>query len=255
MKGIEVRDLTVRFSDRVALDSLSFKLESSFFALLMGPNGAGKSTLLKTLVGILKPSEGSVRVYGLDPSVSKGRVSQLVGYVPQVTNVRYDVPVTVEEVVAMGLLAKTPPPRILSRRVREAVLEALKAVAMESKATEYFSDLSGGEQQRVLIARAIVRKPKILILDEPYSMLDFKVKCEIVDTIYKFHVGLGVDVFMAAHEPSACLRYEPTILLLNRKLYGVGPAREVLRIENLRKAYPGLTHLRGIVILGEDHGH
>jgi ABC-type Mn2+/Zn2+ transport system ATPase subunit len=250
---VVLNNVTIAYDSSIAIEDVSFTLRSPFFAALMGPNGAGKTTLIKAIIGLLKPVRGVIRLYGLDPFTDASKVRSLIGYVPQIANIDPKIPMTVEEVVAMGLLSMAPPPRIITRGVRRKVLRFLSLVDMQNSVKRYFNELSGGQKQRVLIARALVREPKILILDEPYSMLDFKVKCELTELLAKINRDLGVDVLLAAHEISPCMPYEPEIILINRRVYAVGKAHEVLKPEILSKVYPGLTEIRGLVILGEDH--
>jgi len=250
---VEVEDLSFSFGERIALEDVSFRLESPFFCVVMGPNGAGKTTLLKLMLGLLKPMKGYIKIYGHDPIKEPRAVKEMLGYVPQIINVDFHVPVTVEEVVAMGALSKLPPPRIMSVNLRARVDRALRLVGIEDPTT-LFMELSGGQRQRALIARALVRDSKLLLLDEPFSMLDFDMRCEIAKLLHDLHKNLGIDVFLVAHELSPCIEFEPTVILLNKRIYAIGRAEEVLRIENLRRAYPGLTEVPAGFILGEDHG-
>lgn len=241
------------YDGKSVLTDVTFRLKSPFFAVLMGPNGAGKTTLLRVIIGLLKPIRGDVLVYGVRPWEKPEIVREIIGYVPQLLLVRQDVPVRVEEVVAMGILSRLPPPRRLTDRIREEVSKALNMVGLEGLEGRLFSELSGGQKQRVLIARALVRKPKLLVLDEPCSMLDFKARCEMIKLLQKLHVEGGVDILLTAHDISPCLILEPTVILINRKVYAVGKLRNVLRPETLKLAYPGLTEVEGAIILGEDH--
>jgi len=252
MAEVEVKHVSYRFDKKTALEDVSFELNSPFFCTVMGPNGAGKTTLLKLMLGLLKPESGTIRVFGHDVSEEAHEVRKIVGYVPQLVNIDYHVPVTVEEVVAMGALAKDIPPRILTRKLKKKVSEVLKLVGIEDSAA-LFTELSGGQRQRALIARALISDPKLLLLDEPFSMLDFDMKCEIAELLYQLHKEKGIDIFLVAHELSPCIHLEPTVILLNKRVYAVGRAGEVLRLENLKKAYPGLTEVPAGFILGEDH--
>ena len=251
---MEAEEVSVIFNGQVALDRVSFKLSSPFFTVVMGPNGAGKTTLLRAIMGMVRPNSGRINIYGIDPARSPGKVLQIAGYVPQVINVNLHVPITVEEVVAMGVLAKVGPPRILTPRVRSRVEETLEMVGLRGMGRKPFRELSGGQRQRALIARALIRKPRILLLDEPFSMLDFDIKCEIAELLNRLHREMGVDILMVAHEISPCIAFQPTIILLNKRVYAFGKAEDVLRIDILRKAYPGATELPAGVIIGEDHG-
>ncbi len=256
--GIEERSVSLHnvyagYDGKSVLVDVTFMLESPFFAVLMGPNGAGKTTLLRVIIGLLKPIKGDVIVYGIRPWEEPEVIRETIGYVPQLLLVRQDVPIRVEEVVAMGILSRLPPPRRLTKRIREEVSKALKLVGLEGLEGRLFNELSGGQKQRVLIARALVRKPKLLVLDEPCSMLDFKARCEMIKLLQKLHIEKGVDIFLTAHDISPCLILEPTVILINRRVYAVGKLRDVLRPETLKLAYPGLTEVEGAIILGEDH--
>lgn len=250
---VRAESVTLAYGSRVVLEDVTFELRSPFIALLMGPNGAGKTTLIRAIVGVLRPVKGRLSIYGMDPYKDRTRVRGLVGYVPQILNVSRNVPITVEEVVAMGLLSKLPPPRLIMKEVGEAVRKALSLVGLEGLENRLFSELSGGQQQRVLIARALLRRPKLLVLDEPYSMLDFQSKCDIVNTLKRIHEELGTDIIMSAHDVSPCASIDPIIILINRRVFAIGKIRDVLKPEILRKAYPGVTEVEGMIILGEDH--
>ncbi len=256
--GIEERFVSLHsvyagYNGKLVLVDVTFKLESPFFAVLMGPNGAGKTTLLRVIIGLLKPIKGDVIVYGIRPWGKPEVIRETIGYVPQLLLVRQDVPVRVEEVVAMGILSRLPPPRRLTKRIRDEVSKALSMVGLKGLEGRLFNELSGGQKQRVLIARALVRKPKLLVLDEPCSMLDFKARCEMIKLLQKLHVERGVDILLTAHDISPCLILEPTVILINKRVYAVGKLRDVLRPETLKLAYPSLTEVEGAIILGEDH--
>ncbi len=250
---IEINNIVVQYNSHRVLDNVSFKLSSPFFTVIMGPNGAGKTTLLKTILGLVKPIHGEVRIYGYDVSRDIHEIRRIIGYVPQIVNINTYVPITVEEVVSMGYLSKTKPPRIVSKRVRKRVKEVLEIVNLPGVENMMFTELSGGQRQRVLIARALIRDPKLLLLDEPFSMLDFKIKCEITALLYKLFKEYGIDILMVAHELSPCIPYQPLVIILNKKIYGIGRADDVLKIDVLKQAYPGVTTLPGGVIIGEDH--
>ena len=119
MQGsVESHEVTFRFGEKLALEDVSFKISSPFYCVVMGPNGAGKTTLLKIMLGLLKPQNGWVKIYGYDPVEHAREVRELTGYVPQIVNIDQRVPITVEELVAMGALSKTIPPRMLTRGIK-----------------------------------------------------------------------------------------------------------------------------------------
>ncbi|MCD6564115.1 MAG: metal ABC transporter ATP-binding protein [Thermoproteales archaeon] len=250
---VNIENVTVKYNSFKVLDNISFNLISPFFVVIMGPNGAGKTTLLKTLLGLVKPTQGNINIYGYNPERNISEIRKITGYVPQIVNINTYVPITVEEVVSMGYLSKTKPPRILSKRVKNKVKEVLEIVNLPGVENKMFTELSGGQRQRILIARALIKNPKLLLLDEPFSMLDFKIKCEITALLYKLFRELDIDILMVAHELSPCIPYQPQVIILNKKIYAIGKADEVLKTDILSQAYPGVTSLPGGIIIGEDH--
>jgi len=250
---IELKNVNVVYDSVRVLDNISLKLKSPFFAVIMGPNGAGKTTLLRTILGLVKPVSGEIRVYGYDPAKNSKAIRGMIGYVPQIVNINTYVPITVEEVVSMGYLSKVRPPRLLTKRVKKRVREVLEIIDLPGIENKMFTELSGGQRQRVLIARALIRNPKLLLLDEPFSMLDFNIKCEITELLYRLFKDFKIDILLVAHELSPCIAYQPLVIILNRKIFAIGKANDVLRLEVLKEAYPGVTTLPGGVIIGEDH--
>lgn len=243
----------VYYDSSPALLDISFELTHPFLAMLIGPNGAGKTTLLKVILGLVKPKRGEISVFGLDPSTNSYEIRGIVGYVPQLIHVDENVPLRVKEIVAMGLLSRRRPPRILFKRDEEKINEYLELLEIEDLVDKTFRELSGGEKQKVLIARALVRRPRLLLLDEPFSMLDIESKSEIADTMIKLMKDFKMSIIIASHELSPCMQYDPTVILLNKRIYAIGKAEEVLTEVNLRKTYPGITKLRELVIASEDH--
>lgn len=255
MEGIRVKNLTYYYpGERVpALENVTFELKSPFYVVVMGPNGAGKTTLIKILVGLISGYRGEVSVYGVNPATSRKSLSKIVGYVPQVIDVNDIVPMRVRDIIKMGLLSLQKPPRILTRRENKLMEKTIEMVKLKGYEDKLFSELSGGLKQRVMIARALIKRPKVLLMDEPFSMMDFNVKCEIAALTYDLHRELGIDIFMVAHEISPCIPHKPLVMVLNRRIYGIGKPSEVLVPSILSKAYPGITHIGNFMIIGEDH--
>lgn len=162
---IEIKDISFDYEETKALDNISMKVQKGDFLAILGPNGSGKSTLLKIMLGLIKPTKGSIKLFGVDSKNFKNR--EWIGYVSQKSNsFNSGFPATVEEVVAGGLAKKAGLFRRMPKNKDECVLEALTAVGMENFLKRSISELSGGQQQRVFIARALVSKPKMLILDD-----------------------------------------------------------------------------------------
>ncbi|MCX8184625.1 MAG: metal ABC transporter ATP-binding protein [Sulfolobales archaeon] len=251
--GIEVVDVYASYDNHLALESVSFSLNSPFYSLLLGPNGAGKTTLIKVLVGLLKPLKGRVSVYGFNPLTEKNSLSKLVGYLPQPGTSRPSSFIKIRDLVAMGYLSTKRPPRFVSDEVEKVVSDSLRAVGLEDLADRYLNSLSSGELHRAIIASTIARSPRLLLLDEPLASLDFNSKCELAELLLKLHRDRGVDIIMSTHEITHCAYFNPVVILINRKVLAYGSMREVLTVDNLRKAYPSITEVSGLTILAEDH--
>ena len=161
--AVELRDVGFSFRETPVLEGVSLSVESGDYLAILGPNGSGKTTLLRLILGLLEPDRGSVRVFGETPAKARGRV----GYVPQRAAFDLDFPIGVLDVVLMGRLAARRPLRFFSGDDRAIALGALEKVEMASHADRPVGALSGGQLQRVLIARARAREPHRLLHDEP----------------------------------------------------------------------------------------
>lgn len=252
-EGIELVDVYVSYGSYYVIERVNLELSSPFFTLLLGPNGAGKTTLIKVIAGLLRPSKGYVKVYGIDPMGRRVNLSKLIGYMPQAGTSRPSSFIKVEEFVAMGYLSLRRPPRLLDYGVWEEVLRSLRTMKVEHLIGRRLSELSEGELQRVIIASTIIRKPRLLLLDEPLASLDFNAKCDLIELLYKLHRNAGIDIVMSTHELTSCLYFEPMVVLINKRVIAQGPARKVLTPGNLKLAYPSMTEVLGFTVLSEDH--
>lgn len=159
--AVSVAGLSFAYEGREVLSDVNLHVAKGDYLAVLGPNGGGKTTLIKLLLGLLEPRAGEVRLFGLPPARARGRV----GYVPQSAN-RAKLPATVLDVVLMGLRGR------VGRRERDKALAALARVEMDGQEGRMFSDLSGGQAQRALIARALAHEPELLLLDEPTANID-----------------------------------------------------------------------------------
>jgi zinc transport system ATP-binding protein len=196
--AIEARGLTFGYGGVPIVDGVDLTVDRGHFVVLTGPNGSGKSTLLKLVVGLLSPTAGDVRVFGLPPTDPRAR--RQVGYAPQGSPTRMVLPVAVDELVAAGTAAS----RSLLRRPgaddRAGVRAALRAVGLSELAGECVFELSGGQQQRAVLARALVSDRPLLILDEPTTGIDRAFRPRLVDDLRRRADG-GTAVVVVSHDP------------------------------------------------------
>lgn len=228
-----VEDVSVSLSGRRVLDDVSFTIRSGEFTGLIGSNGAGKTTLLRAILGLQRLSAGSVRVLGQ----SRSRRNRSIGYVPQKVLLDPDIPIRARDLVALGLDGHRFGMPVRSKRRTEAVNEILHAVDAESFADARVGLLSGGEQQRVLIAHALISRPTLLLLDEPLANLDLGSSEEIVELLARITAEQDVAVLLSAHELNPLLPVMDRIVYLAEGRAASGTADEVIRKDVLSALY------------------
>lgn len=206
---IRCEALSVELDGVTVLRELSFSVDEGEFLAVVGPNGGGKTTLLRVLLGLQKPSTGSVRVFGLDPGSTPGRT----GYVPQRLFFDRDFPLSVMDAVLMGRIALKSPFQRYSKTDREAAGEALRTVGLSSLANRRIGALSGGELQRVLIARALAGQPELLLLDEPTASVDPEMKTTIYDLLDNLRKTMTI--VLVTHDTGTVSRFVSRVLCLN----------------------------------------
>ncbi len=234
---IHIENVSVEFNGAVILNDISLEIYGNEFTVVIGPNGAGKTTFIKSILGLIHPSKGEIKVFGHNPFREGEYIRKIVGYVPQYIRISDVIPMNVLETVLMGILVKKKPPRIPSKTDIQSALQALKVVDMVEYRERYIHELSGGERQRVLIARAMVRKPKYLILDEPFTGVDVKSQRELIEFLHKIHVENKVGMLIVVHDLAPIIRYVDKILLLNKRVVAYGSPRDVLKKETIKEAY------------------
>jgi zinc/manganese transport system ATP-binding protein len=230
---LAVDGLSVRLGGRDILRDVSFRIGSGQFVGLIGSNGAGKTTLLKVILGLIAPTSGTVSVCGQAHAARKG----LVGYVPQKIQLDPDMPVRARDLVGLGLDGHRfglPLPR---RGKRELVDEMLRAVDAERFADERVGNLSGGEQQRIMIAHALISSPRLLLLDEPLANLDIRSAQEIIALLARVCSERGVSVLISAHEMNPLLPVMDTVVYLAGGRAASGTTGEVVQSEVLSELY------------------
>mgnify|MGYP001809662426 CR=1 FL=1 len=201
--------LCVELGGAKVLDGLSLSVHEGDFLAVLGPNGGGKTTLLKVMLGLVRPTSGSVTVFGKEPGRAGGRI----GYVPQRLDFDRTFPISAMEVVLMGRLARKRLLQRYGREDRQKALEALETTGLASLAQRRIGALSGGELQRVLIARALAGEPELLLLDEPTASVDPEMKTtiyDLLDQLKKSHT-----IVLVTHDTGTIGRHVSRIACLN----------------------------------------
>ncbi|WP_100488512.1 metal ABC transporter ATP-binding protein [Sporolactobacillus pectinivorans] len=251
---LSMENIQVQFGKRRVLQEVTFSVYPGEFIGVIGPNGAGKSTLLKVILGLLSPSDGSVFIGGKS-TTRKG--NQLVGYVPQKLYLDPNIPLRGRDLVALGLDGHHWGIPLHQKERKRRVDEMLDAVDAARFADEAVGRLSGGEQQRLLIAQALLSDPQVLLLDEPLSNLDIKSAYEVVELVARIGRERGVAVMLVAHDMNPLLKAMDRVLYLADGKAVMGKVDEVFRKEVLSQLYGypvDVLHVRGriLVIGGQD---
>ena len=228
---LEIEGVSVRLAGRLVLDDVTFAVGRGEFVGLIGANGAGKTTLLRVILGLQQATAGRVSVSGR-PS---GR--GVVGYVPQKIQLDPDMPVRARDLVGLGLDGQRLGLPLPSRRRREQVEAMLAAVDATKFANQRVGNLSGGEQQRIMIAHALISQPRLLLLDEPLANLDIRSAQEIVALLARISKEHGVSVLISAHEMNPLLPVLDRIVYLASGRAASGTTDEVITEDVLSRLY------------------
>lgn len=232
---LEIQGVHFSYGSAPTLEDVSLEVREGEVVSLVGPNGSGKTTLLKCINKILSPQKGTILLARKDVSkVSLRELARLAGYVPQ-SAVR-SFPSTVFDAVLLG--RKPYLGWAVSTRDKDIALNLLQSMGMENMILRDFNELSGGEKQKVLLARALAQEPTVLLLDEPTSNLDLRHQLEVMDLISSLVKRNGVSAVMAIHDLNLASRYSDRIILLRKGLvYAAGEPSSVLVAENIREVY------------------
>ena len=226
---VKLEDIWVYYDGSPALEGVNLVIERNDFLGIIGPNGSGKTTLLKVILGLLKPTRGKVTVLGQTPE--KGR--KFIGYIAQYNLFDRNFPISVTDVVLMGRYGKAGLLRRYSKEDRRITDNALKTVDMLDYKDRQIGKLSGGEQQRIFIARALVTEPKLLLLDEPTTSVDPNMQAAFYELLEKLRQDMAI--VLVTHDLSAVSTYVNKIACVNRQLFYHG-SKEV-SAEALEKTY------------------
>jgi len=250
---LQLSDVSVRLGGRQVLSDVSFTVEPGEFAGIIGPNGAGKTTLLRLILGLLEPAGGRVLLDGV-PRQAKGAAS--IGYVPQKLLIDPDMPLRARDVVSLGLDGHRLGFAFPSRQRRELVDRTLHDVGADGYADARVGELSGGEQQRVLIAHALISRPRLLLLDEPLANLDLRSEQEIVTLLGKLATEQEIAVLLSAHDMNPLMGVMDRIIYVANGKVATGTSEEVVTSEGLSTLYGHhvdviRVHNRILVVAGE----
>ncbi len=230
---IEIRDIAFGYGHAVVLEKVSLDIEDKDYILVIGPNGGGKTTLLKLILGILKPWSGTIALHA--------KIAGRIGYVPQFSRFNRSFPITVSEMVLSGCINGRNYRKPYSREDRERTAAMLEKVNLYGKRHESIIDLSGGQLQRILIARALVSEPAVLLLDEPTASIDVTSQSTLLTLLDDLNREMAIVV--VTHDPTAFSLSYRHLACLNKNLYYHG--RGELDAAALEKVYGCPVELLG----------
>jgi len=235
MNALSVENLCVKADDRHLIENITFSVEEGRIIAIIGPNGAGKTTLIKAILGLIPYSPGSVLLFGhsMKNANSHGRV----GYVPQKLEFDRTFPLTVSELLGFTVPPIYSFPFIRKKGEKKHISKLLEIVGVNELADRSIGSLSGGELQRVMIAKAIVNDPKILFLDEPASGVDIEGQERFYDLIKRLNKEKGLTVILISHDLNVVYRFADSVLCMNRRLICTGRPAETLTDEVIKTVY------------------
>lgn len=245
---LNVDNISVTYSNgHTAIQNAEFQLRGGSICALLGVNGSGKSTLFKTIMGIIRPTQGQVTLDGL--SVAKALKQNLIAYVPQSEEVDWNFPVLVRDVVMMGRYGKMSFLRIPSKEDKQQVAYALARVGLTELAQRQIGELSGGQKKRVFLARALVQQGRVMLLDEPFTGVDIKTENAIVELLRQLR-DEGHLILVSTHNIASVPEFCDRVVLINKTVIANGPLETTFTAENLENTFDGA--LRNIRYLNHD---
>ena len=212
MSIISIKDLNFSYDKEPILQDINLEVKEGDFLAIIGPNGGGKSTLFKTILGMVTPRSGTIKVLGGKPQKNLSKI----GYVPQNTNINTDFPIKVIEVVVMGHVGHKRPLFGYSKEELACAMSMLSKVGMQEYAQAKIGSLSGGQRQRVMIARALCAHPKVLLLDEPTASIDVAGQKQIYELLKI--LNKSITVIVVSHDISVILGYANRVAYVNKTL-------------------------------------
>ncbi len=237
--AVELKNVSVEYHHTVALHNASIKIPYGTFSGVIGMNGAGKSTIFKVIMGLVKPSKGSVSVCGKTQYETEKEA--LVAYVPQNELVDWDFPVSVYDVVMMGRYGSQNIFRTPTAADRALVEDALIKVGMHDYKDRQIGELSGGQRKRVFVARALAQGASIFLLDEPFAGVDAKSEKSLTELLLTLKAE-GKTIILSTHELTSLSEYCDRVALVKKTVLAYGPTKEVFTKDLVSQTFDGVIH-------------
>jgi manganese/zinc/iron transport system ATP- binding protein len=228
--ALAIEHVSAMYRSTNVLTDINVCIEPGSMVGILGPNGAGKSTLLKAIVGLVKPSKGTITFLG------GARTKHMIAYVPQRIEADWDFPVSVRDVVLMGRYGRIGWFARPQQHDIALVEQALETVGLSAYANRHIAELSGGQQQRVFLARALVQQPEIYLLDEPLAGIDMPTEQIIIDVLLR-ESRAGKTVLAVHHDLHTAPHYFDHLMLINNKLIAYGPSATVNPTSYMQSMY------------------
>jgi zinc transport system ATP-binding protein len=225
---INVDNLSYYYDSFPALDHISFSVEKGDFLGIIGPNGAGKTTLFQCILGIMSNFSGKINLFGSNVKQNK-KILQRIGYVPQKKSVEQNFPATVSEIVSLGVIRKGIK--------KESIDSAIEFVELGSYRNKRIGELSEGQQQRVIIAKALVKQPELLILDEPTTGIDSVAQNKFYDLLTRLNKDRGITIVWSSHDMNAVEKLASKVACIDRKLFFHGESGDFFGNQERMKSY------------------
>jgi zinc/manganese transport system ATP-binding protein len=247
---LELRDVSYTYGDGIVLRDVDLTVREGGFYGIVGPSGAGKTTLLRLMEGSLRPGSGT-----LDRRPD-GRSEPRLGVVPQLESIDWTFPITVEEVVLLGMASDGRRLPWATRGMRARAREVLERLGIAHLASRHIRNLSGGQQQRTFVARALVRKPDLLLLDEPTSGVDVATRHDILHLLHDLNHE-GIAIVLTTHDLNAVAAHLPHLVCVNGRIVAEGTPEGVLTTGILRELYGAdmvVVNRDGMILIGDTIG-
>jgi zinc transport system ATP-binding protein len=225
---INVDNLSYYYDSFPSLDHVSFSVEKGDFLGIIGPNGAGKTTLFQCILGILNNFSGEISLFGSNIKQNK-KVLLRIGYVPQKKSVEQTFPATVSEIVSLGVMGRDIK--------KESIESAIDFVELGAYRNKRIGELSEGQQQRVIIAKALVKQPELLILDEPTTGIDSVAQNKFYDLLTRLNKDRGITIVWSSHDMNAVEKLASKVACIDRKLFFHGESEDFFGNEERMKSY------------------